>query len=434
MADPVAAEVRLWDRRVGAVAEESSGRIAFEYDPAFARGGLEISPLHLPLSLKGPVTFPELARIPSFDGLPGLLADALPDRFGNALIARYFALKGQPAAALSPVQKLLYMGTRSMGALEFRPALRVAATPSEREPLEIAELVADARRVVEGRPEVIVPEIMRIGASAGGARPKAIILWNRATDEVRSGFAKPHPGDEHWMIKFDGVGELDAPDPKPTPYNRIEYAYSQMAREAGLDVPETRLLQERRLGHFMTKRFDREGEGKIHLHSLGGMHHVDYDQPGRFSYEQYLRTALGLGLGYPALEEAFRRAAFNLAAVNQDDHVKNFSFLMDEHGAWRLSPAYDLTFSKGAGYTRRHQMTLGGKTEGFVRDDLLALGGAFGLRKDGADIVDRVVAALGSWERYAREAGVPDDRARAIAAEFRGPVLSRDRRPVPPVT
>lgn len=419
MADPVVAEVRIWGRRVGAVAEEENGTVTFEYEPAFTTTGLEISPLMLPLSLRGPVSFPELTRIEAFLGLPGVLADALPDRFGNAVIARYFADKGTPDAALSPVQKLLYMGARSLGALEFQPALRFPPRKAEQEPLEIAALVSQARILVEGKAEVAIPEIMRIGAPAGGARPKAIVLWNRELNEVRSDFAVARPGDEHWIIKFDGVGELGAPDETPKPYNRIEYAYSLMARAAGVAVPDTTLIEEREFAHFLSRRFDRENGRRIHLHSLGGMQHQDYNAPGHFSYEQYLRTVLALGLGYPALEEAFRRAVFNIAAVNQDDHVKNFAFLMDETGVWRLSPAYDLTYAKGLGFTRAHQMTLGGKTGRFVREDLLRLGGAMGIRKDGVVILDEVAGALREWERFAQQAGLHANRVRFIASEFR---------------
>src|SRR5687768_11776497 len=270
MPDAVVAEVWLWDRLVGAVAEGENGRVTFEYSEEFATGRLAISPYALPLSLRGPVTFPELSRVEAFQGLPGVLADSLPDRFGNAVIARYFAARGTPEHALSPVQKLLYMGTRSLGALEFQPAVRFRDRKAEQEPLEIARLVAEARKLIEGRPDVAIPEIMRLGASAGGARPKAIILWNRRSNTVRSGIAAAGPGDEPWILKFDGVGELGAPDETPKPYNRIEYAYSVMARAAGVEVPETRLVEERGLAHFMTRRFDRVEDRKIHLHSLGG--------------------------------------------------------------------------------------------------------------------------------------------------------------------
>jgi serine/threonine-protein kinase HipA len=419
MADvAVWAEVWLWGAQVGAVAETEDGQITFEYDPAFRRRGLEISPLRLPGSLEGPVTFPELGRLPAFEGLPGVLADALPDRFGNAVIAKYFADRGRPADAMRPVQKLLYIGDRAMGALEFRPAIKVKRA-AERESLEIAELVEQARVVVEGRPEASIPEMLRVGASAGGARPKALILWNRAGNVVRSGFAAPHAGDEHWIIKFDGVGEVGAPDATPKPFNRIEFAYARMAGDAGITMSETHLLEERGHGHLLVKRFDRLEGGKLHLHSLGGLHHVDFNLPGEFSYEQFLRTILTLGLDYPTMEEAYRRAVFNVVAVNQDDHVKNISFLMDEQGTWRLAPAYDLTYARGAGYTRYHQMSLNGKRDGFTRADLLALGGMMGIKGDGEGVVDEVIAAMEHWDLYADEAKVPADRRQAIRWRFR---------------
>lgn len=414
----VVAEVWIWKHFVGAVAETGDGQITFEYDPAFARSGLEISPLMLPLSKQGPLTFPELQRLEAFAGLPGVLADALPDRFGNAVIRKYFTDRGRPDDAMRPVQKLLYVGKRAMGALEFRPPIRVERS-AERESLEIAALVEQARVVVEGRPDAAIPEIMRVGASAGGARPKALVLWNRTTNKIRSGFAKPQAGDEYWIMKFDGVGELEAPDPSPKPFNRIEHAYSRLARDAGIDMPDTALLEERRCGHLMVKRFDRIGNTRLHLHSLGGLHHVDYNNPGQFSYEQFLRTILQLELGYPALEEGFRRGVFNVVAVNQDDHVKNISFLMDQKGVWRLAPAYDLTYARGAGFTRVHQMTLNNKVDGFTRKDLLTIGASMGIKRDGADIIDSVVAAMGNWEQYARAAKVPADQIALIKSQHR---------------
>lgn len=419
MPEAVVAEVRLSGKFVGAVSEEETGTITFEYDPTFARSGLEISPIRLPLSTKGPITFPELHRREAFGGLPGVLADALPDRFGNAVIARYFADRGRPEASLSPVQKLLYIGARAMGALEFAPAERLPRRKNEQEPLEIATLVAAARSVIEGSPQEAIPEILRVGASAAGARPKALILWNQGKDEIRSGFAKPKEGDEYWIIKFDGVGEPGKPDRTARPYNRIEYAYSKMAAVAGIDLPETRLIEEGQLGHFLTKRFDRHGPVRIHRHSLGGMQHVDFNAPGAFSYEAFIRTVLQLELGHTAIEQGFRRAAFNLAAVNQDDHVKNIEFLMDERGQWRLAPAFDLTHARGQGFTKRHQMTLGGKQDGFLREDLLKFGEFAGLRNDGKEILNEVSESLHIWPMVAKEAGISAETIREIQNEFR---------------
>ncbi len=420
MPEPVClAEVRLWDRTVGAVAELDDGQVVFEYAEAFRRGGIEISPRNLPLGSRGPRSFPALARLDAFEGLPGVLADALPDRFGNAIIRKYFADQGRPEAALSPVQKLLYIGSRAMGALEFRPALKIPRKAREHEALEVAALVEAARRVVEGRTEVAIPEIMRLGSSAGGARPKAVILWNPAKGEVRSAFAAARPGDEPWLIKFDGVGEIDDPDPKSRPYNRVEQAYAVLAREAGVEMADTRLLEERGLAHFMTRRFDRQGGRRLHMHTLGGLEHVDYNVPGLYSYEQYFRVVLALGLGYPALEQAFRRACFNLLARNQDDHVKNVAFLMDERGRWRLAPAYDLTFAHGRGITRRHQMSFAGKRHDFTAADLLSVGERSGLHRSGRAVVQEVGEALAGWPEAARASGVPEDRIRAVGEAFR---------------
>jgi serine/threonine-protein kinase HipA len=413
------AQVWLWGRFLGAVAEEDDGRVTFEYDEAFRQSGLEISPRKLPLSVRGPVTFPDLNRTEAFGGLPGVLADALPDRFGNAIIRMYFENQGRADLAMSPVQKLLYMGTRAMGALEFRPPIRGGTTERERQSLVLADLVAQARQVVEGRTDVAVPEIMRVGSSAGGARPKAVLLWDRARGIVRSGHADPAPGEEPWIIKFDGVGELGAPSATSQPHNRIEYVYSLMAGDAGLDMPQTELLVERGYSHLMVKRFDRRDGTKLHLHSLGGLEHSDYNSPGTCSYEQFLRVTLALGLGYPALEQAFRRACFNIMAVNQDDHVKNVSFLMDEGGRWILAPAYDLTYARGTGFTRQHQMTLGGKRDGFTSHDLVDLGARFGIKRHGRPVVDQVRAALDRWHALATQWGVPADLVAQIQSRFR---------------
>ncbi|HWD22633.1 MAG TPA: type II toxin-antitoxin system HipA family toxin [Burkholderiales bacterium] len=422
MADQlVVASVYLWRRLVGAIAEDTNGVVAFEYDDRFRRSRLEISPEKLPLSLAGPVSFPELARVEAFLGLPGVFSDSLPDRFGNAVIAKYFESRGRPRDALSPVQKLLYVGNRGMGALEYRPPILDGRNAREREPLEVARLVEEARKIVEGAPDVAFPEMMKISSSAGGARAKAVVLLNNDDNVVRSAFAKPQKGDEHWILKFDGVGELGNPDPKPAPFNRIEYVYGQMAGKAGIEMPEMRLLEERDFAHLMIKRFDRDGQQKIHMHSLGGLEHADYNQPQLYSYERYFRVVNKLNLGYPALEQAFRRAVFNILAVNQDDHVKNLSFLMDMNGDWRLSPAYDLTYARGGGFTRTHQMTFADKDTGITIDDILSVGRQFGIKKHGQDVINDVIEGLSQWRTLAKDAGVPIKRIDQIESEYAKP-------------
>jgi serine/threonine-protein kinase HipA len=418
------ARVLLWGQEVGAVAEGASGSVVFEYTDEFRTSGLEISPLHLPLTLRGPVSFPELSRIETFAGLPGVLADCLPDAFGNTVIKRYFEERGTPDAAMSPVQKLLYIGSRGMGALEFSPPLRHEQDRRGGEALHIAELVQAARRVLEGDAEVILPEMMRVGASAGGARAKALVLWNAGARRLRSAFASPEEGDQDWLIKFDGVtagvgGHDTVKSFKPGPYGRIEYAYSQMARRAGVQVTETYLLRERDFAHFMTRRFDREQGQRIHMHSLGGMHHADYNIRHVLSYEEYFRTIRQLGMGQPEIDEAFRRMVFNIAARNQDDHVKNFGFLMDADGRWRLSPAFDVIWAYGGRWARTHQMTAGGKDDGFTRDDLMRIAEQFDVPHKGREIIDAVDAALDTWPDEAKEAGLELEWRDQVGGLFR---------------
>lgn len=425
MAEAAVARIKLWGREVGAVAEDpASERIVFEYAESFRDSGLEISPLKLPLALRGPQTFPELARSPAFEGLPGVLADALPDAFGNAVIRRYFESRGTPDAALSPVQRLLYLGTRAMGALEFHSPLSGRQEDGTEEALRVATLVDQARRVIEGDTTVAVPEMMQIGATAGGARAKALILWNRADSVVRSGFATPEPGDVPWLIKFDGVsagGGGHALDREftPGPWGRIEYAYSLMARLAGIEIADSHLLRERDFAHFMSRRFDITPAGRLHMHSLGGLLHADYNVRQMVSYEDWFRSIRKLGLHQPAVDQAFRRMVFNIAARNQDDHVKNIAFLMSTDGSWRLAPAFDLTWATSGRWASNHQMTLRGKDDDFVRDDLIAAGAEFDVRQNGREIIEQVEAALATWPATALDAGLGNQMIGRIGTEFR---------------
>lgn len=421
------AEVRLWDTQVGAVSEDANGTVTFEFDPAFAATGWDISPLLLPVArTRGPVQFPELARLAAFRGLPGVLADALPDAFGNAIITRYFAEQGRPDAALSPVQQLLYIGTRAMGALEFHPATFPGRTALDEEALALVELVAQARRVIEGDTRVAIPEIMRVGATAGGARAKAVVLWNRTTNIVRSGYATPQPGDEAWLVKFDGVsggqgGHTLESAPKPGPWTRIEHVYTQMAEAAGIAVsPGVALIPDGELLHLAVRRFDRPTPtARLHLHSLAGLTHTDYNIPQAFSYEQWFDTIRALALGADTIAEAYRRMVFNVAARNQDDHVKNQSFLMDRTGAWTLAPAYDLIFAAEGRWASRHQMTVAGKSDDITRDDLLAIGRRYDLPRNGALVIDAVRAALAEWPERANAVGLAPDIITDVQSRFR---------------
>lgn len=426
------AEVRLWGRRIAAVSIEGVGECAsFEYDEAFRRSGIEVAPLMMPLADRI-YRFPELSRA-SFYGLPGLLADALPDKFGHAVIDAWLASQGRLPGEIDAVERLCYTGSRAMGALEFRPARGPHA--KEATPVEIAALVELAAAVLRGREglqasfadgesEHALREILCVGSSAGGARAKAVIAWNPATNEVRSGQLRAPDGFEHWLLKFDGIAnnrDKDLAD--PLGYSVIEYAYSLMARAAGIRMEECRLFEEGGRRHFMTRRFDRlPGGDKLHLQSLAALGHFDYNEPHAYSYEQALLVVRRLGLSMDAVEEQFRRMVFNVVARNQDDHVKNVAFLMDKGGAWSLSPAFDLTYAYNPSgpWTARHQMSLNGKRDGFVLDDLRAVASTAAMKRGRAEaLVAEVTDAVRRWPEHAAEAGVPADTAARIAATHR---------------
>ncbi len=417
MADVNVVEVRMWGRRVGAVVplRDKPGFYEFQYTPEFEASGLELSPLHMPLTSKRRFSFTELAQ-DTFHGLPGLLADALPDRFGNALIEEYLTRHGTRAEAITTLQRLLYVGRRAMGALEFEPAIAETRSAAAVIPLDMAHLVEDARRALRGDLGKIAQDILDVGSSAGGARAKAVIGWNRQTNAVVSGQFDLPPGFEHWLLKFD-VG-TDGALNHSAGFGRIEYAHYLMATEAGITMSECRLLEEGGRAHFMTKRFDRRGNAKVHVHSLCGIAHLDFNTPYVHSYEQYLRTVLDLRLDAPALEQAWLRCAFNVAAVNCDDHTKNFAFMLDHAGKWDIAPAYDTCFSHNPAlgkWTRQHQMLIRGKAWDITVEDLMALAEGFDVRKP-KELLKRVASAVSRWPDLAARAGVPPTEIGRIKA------------------
>lgn len=434
------AEVHLYGRRVGVVGELSDGRIVFEFDASYASSGLDLSPMHLPRRA-APFEFPELRRSEAFQGLPGLLADALPDAFGKRVIRAWYTARGERRLALSPVQNLLYVGSRAIGALEFEPAADLNLRARDVQALELADLVDGARAVVSGELDSTLPEIYRLGSSAGGARPKAIVLWNPESHEIRSPFREAVDGDVHAILKFDGVGDnaTRADFGSPQPFNRVEAAYSRMAVAAGLDAVEiTPYFTADGFCHLFVPRFDRvvpsapssiAYNGKIHQHTLGGLLHSDYNVPGQISYEEFFRTLLELGMGMGSVLEAYRRAIFNILAVNQDDHVKNISLQLHPSGEWKLAPAYDLTFARGSGFTREHQMRFRDKTTGFSRADLVAVGEDFRIRNPDR-VVHDVHAALARLPEFALETRVDAETLRFIVLEINDRLASLDLRPI----
>jgi len=426
------AEVGLWGRTIGAVSQGPDvGYATFQYDPDFAQSDIQIAPRTMPLA-RHPYAFPQLARR-SFNGLPGLLSDSLPDYFGNALIDAWLARQGRSPEDFSPIERLCYVGTRGMGALEFKPS--TGPRPSRTQTIQVEALVDLASRILSRREDLSVSiasgaeedalaELLRVGTSVGGARAKALIAWNPETNEVRSGQMEAGSGFEYWILKFDGVsGNPEMALSEPLGYGAIEYAYSMMAREAGITMTDCRLFEENGRRHFMTSRFDRTPQGKkLHMLSLGAMSHLDFNAAGAHGYEQALLTIRRIGLSMDAIEEQFRRMVFNVLARNQDDHVKNIAFLMDRRGRWSLSPAFDViyAYNDSGDWTASHQMTVNGKREGFTRADFEAVARGASMKRGRASAIhEEVHAAVSRWVDFARLAGVAEDRAEEIHRALR---------------
>ena len=430
------ANVMLWGRRIGAVSWDVSRSIGvFQYDPDFVGAGVEVAPLMMPVR-EIPYEFPMLNR-DSFMRLPGMLADALPDRFGNRLIDAWLAETGRGREEFNPVDRLCYIGTRGMGALEFEPAIRRG---KRKKSLQMGELVDLANRVLDARTKIVgrldgqkdtqaLEDILSVGTSAGGARAKAVLAWNRETGEYRSGQLDADDGFEHWLLKFDGVSDnRDRELADPMGFGRVEFAYANMARAAGIRISECRLHHEGGRSHFITKRFDRdESDRKLHMQSLAAMQHFDFNDPSAYSYEQAVMTARELHLGMVAVEELFGRALFNLIARNQDDHVKNISFLMDRSGTWFLSPAYDVVYAYNPDgtWTSDHQMSLAGHRNDFKPEHIHQFSDSIGLKRRRAlEILENISVAVRDWEKHATAAGVETHTMRRIENSFRADLMS----------
>ncbi len=418
---PPAIQVSIWGNKVGAVAfDPQVNSYVFEYYPGWAQRGIELAPLRMPMRGRR-FTFPELARA-TFQGLPGMLADALPDRFGNALIDAWMARKGIRKEQVTALDRLAYMGRRGAGALEFRPAM--GSVTDAKTPLKMARLVEDARKAIQGSTEddraagAALAEIIRVGTSAGGARAKAVIAWNPVTQELRSGQFEAPDGFQHWLLKFDGLAD-DGLFGDAAGHGRIEYAYHLMARAAGIEMADCRLLEENGRAHFMTRRFDREAGEKVHMQSLCALTHLDFNQVGVHSYSQAFMTLKELGLAPESTDDLFRRMAFNVMARNCDDHPKNFAFLLRPGGTWRLAPAYDLTFAyrPGSRWVAQQFMSVNGRFQGITRQDLLTEADRFSVKNPGG-ILTEVSAALDAFPQWAAEAGLAPGKADEVAQQF----------------
>lgn len=421
--------INLWGERVGAIAWNAEKSIAdFEFEPDFLTNGRDISPLKMPLdTAKGMIfSFNELRGNQTFKGLPGLLADVLPDRYGNTLINTWLARVGRPADSMNPVEMLCFIGQRGMGALEFEPVEPKGKNTSTK--LEVDSLVEMSEAILSGRKdfhaslskdeEKGLMDILKIGTSAGGARAKAVIAYNTETGEVRSGQAEAPNGFTQWLIKFDGVHDAQFGTSKG--YGRVEMAYHLMAVDCGIEMTECRLLEENGRAHFMTRRFDRiPDQGKVHVQTFCALQHFDFNNIGSYSYEQLFQTMRSLRLDYPQAEQMYRRMVFNVLARNCDDHTKNFAFTMNKQGLWAISPAYDVchAYRHDSLWVSQQSLSVNGKRLGIERKDLLAVASQMNIKKPD-EIIRHIESILEIWPDYARQCDVETLLQKAIAKTF----------------
>jgi serine/threonine-protein kinase HipA len=412
------AQIKIFNKKVGAVAyDNEKGTALFEFENSFLKTGLDLSPIKMPMQhAKGKIfSFAELSRSNTFKGMPGLLADVLPDKYGNALINNWLTKNGRPTGSLDPVETLCFIGKRGMGALEFNPVNPPAANNSTK--VEIGSMVQIAQDILSERKsfssnlsadeEKAMADILKIGTSAGGARAKAIIAYNPLTKEVKSGQTDAPAGFSHWLIKFDGVD--DEQFGASNEYGKVEMAYYKMAIDCGIDMMESRLFEENGRAHFMTRRFDRPTENtKLHVQTFCAVQHYDFNEVGLYSYEQLFETMRILNLPYPQHEQLYRRMLLNVMGRNCDDHTKNFAFVMDENGMWKLSPAYDVchAYRPASPWVSKQSLSVNGKRENITKDDLLAVAKSLSIKK-AEKIIMQVSETVVRWEDYADEQKVP---------------------------
>ena len=428
------AEVRIWDEFVGAVRWDEAQQLGyFEYDASFINKAWDLSPIKMPFQQGARIySFPELrkgrtATEDTFKGLPGLLSDALPDRYGSKLINLWLTQQGRPENSMNPVEKLCFIGTRGMGALEFEPAFGKNSNNST--VIELDSLVTMAQQILNEREQFVTHldkeqekamlDILKIGTSAGGARPKALIAYNEQTGEVKSGQGMVDEGFEHWLLKLDGVsGEQFG---ESSGWGRVEYAYYLMAKDCEIDMSECRLLEENGRAHFMTKRFDRSGNEKHHVQTWCGLQHYDYNDMFSYSYEQLFMSMRQLRLTYPEAEQQFRRMVFNVFAVNYDDHAKNFAFILKKNDRWKLAPAYDVCFAfdESNYWVNQQTLSINGKRKDIKNEDVLKIANENSIKK-GAQIIEKITETIKKWKIYAEQAGLRSDLTQRIEQKLNG--------------
>ena len=416
--------VKMWGTTVGYLHQEDNGIVGFQYDEDFLKSDIEISPIKMPLSTIT-YTFPALPEI-TYHGLPGMVADSLPDRFGNIVIRRYLESQGRTADSLSVIEKLCYTGKRGMGALEYEPSQEIT-TIDEKVDLDAltklaSDILSEKEQVHIDKNDNLMSQLMECGSSVGGARAKTLIAWNPETNDVRSGQVEAGSGYEYWLLKFDNIKNNKDKDAQPDDgeYTKIEYAYYLMALEAGIEMSECKLYKENGSAHFMTKRFDRKGKKgeKVHMQSLCALAHMDFNSPRIYSYEEAFVVMKQLRLPHSDFLQLFKRMVFNEYAKNYDDHTKNISFLMDKKGVWSLSPAYDVTFSyrKDSQWVNAHQMLINGKADNITKEDLLKVAEKVGIKKsDAAKSIEQVRAAVTKWKFFAKQTEMSEKNIKRIS-------------------
>lgn len=415
--------VKMWGTTVGYLHQDDNGMVGFQYDEEFLKSNIEISPIKMPLSTVT-YTFPALPE-QTFHGLPGMVADSLPDKFGNIVINRYLESQGRTADSLSVIEKLCYTGKRGMGALEYEPSQELT---SMNETVDLDALTKLASEILSEKEQIhiekndnLMAQLMECGSSVGGARAKTLIAWNPETNDIRSGQINAGKGYEYWLLKFDNIKNNKDKDSRPDDgeYTKVEYAYYLMALDAGIEMSECRLYKGNGSAHFMTKRFDRKGvKGeKLHMQSLCALAHMDFNSPRVYSYEEAFAVMKQLRLPYSDFAQLFRRMVFNEYAKNYDDHTKNISFLMDKKGVWSLSPAYDITFSyrKDSIWVSAHQMLINGKSDNITKEDMLKVAEKAGIKKsDAVKSIEQVINSVSKWEHFAEKSGMSEYNIKRI--------------------
>ena len=394
----------IYNKKIGTLYEDE-GIIRFEYDSRYINSGLNISPLKLPFSTETYINMDNKY----FQTLAGVFFDSLPDRFGTKVLERYYESKNIAPKDLTTLQKLVFIGKRGMGAIEYEPSEKILDTPEAFEPLEIRKMYESSRKIIKGEPTETIKEMllfMDSAASAGGARAKAIVGWNKNTNEIISGSGSVSDEYEQWLIKFDGVDD----EKQSLDFTKLEYLYMNMAKACGIIVPAIELIKDDNLSHFAIKRFDRIDGEKVHMHSLASIVHVNFNEPLHYSYDEAMRVIKHITKDAQAVVEFFKRMIFNVVAVNQDDHAKNTSFLMDSSGEWTLSPAYDITYANGQGYTKNHQMSIMGKINNFSKKELVEFGIKFGVnKKDAVEIIENTVDIISTFSKKAKKLDIRED-------------------------